>query len=88
MWPQLRRTTGNDLLELEHAKTAFFPLLTCACSLPPVNLPKGIEGTHLRELLQVFSFTNPGGKYVLDLGVPYDRSLCRQELLICGIPGR
>ncbi|CAK9023884.1 Replication protein A 70 kDa DNA-binding subunit [Durusdinium trenchii] len=26
---------------------------------------------------QVFSFTNPGGKYVLDLSIPYDRSLCR-----------
>lgn len=26
---------------------------------------------------KVFSFTNPGGKYILDLGIPYDRSLCR-----------
>ncbi len=26
---------------------------------------------------QVFSFTNPGGKYTLDLAIPYDRSLCR-----------
>lgn len=26
---------------------------------------------------QAFSFTNPGGKYILDLSIPYDRSLCR-----------
>ncbi|CAJ1405435.1 unnamed protein product [Effrenium voratum] len=44
-----------------------------------------IEGCHggksgdevVSETSQVFSFTNPGGKYVLDLTIPYDRSLCR-----------
>eukprot|EP00930_Biecheleria_cincta_P004891 TRINITY_DN10581_c2_g1_i1.p1 TRINITY_DN10581_c2_g1~~TRINITY_DN10581_c2_g1_i1.p1 ORF type:complete len:1545 (-),score=273.18 TRINITY_DN10581_c2_g1_i1:24-4658(-) len=29
------------------------------------------------EKPQVFSFTNPGGRYRLDLTKPYDRSLCR-----------
>eukprot|EP00931_Biecheleriopsis_adriatica_P086251 TRINITY_DN60961_c0_g1_i1.p1 TRINITY_DN60961_c0_g1~~TRINITY_DN60961_c0_g1_i1.p1 ORF type:complete len:1472 (-),score=264.42 TRINITY_DN60961_c0_g1_i1:6-4421(-) len=29
------------------------------------------------RLTEVFSFTNPGGKYRLDLSVPYNRALCR-----------
>lgn len=40
----------------------------------------GSSGSHpaLSSLSsQVFSFTNPGGKYTLDLSIPYDRSLCR-----------
>ncbi|CAK9011889.1 unnamed protein product [Durusdinium trenchii] len=35
-----------------------------------------LEGSAAQES-KVFSFTNPGGKYVLDLSIPYDRSLCR-----------
>jgi len=43
----------------------------CYSGAPPETSTGG------KSVTQVFSFTNPGGKYELDLTRPYHRSLCR-----------